>query len=138
MNIYTLLVFVISRGLAKNTVPKNTVTNSITMAKITFFIQCTVEYGLTSEPSKIWMTALEWYMDHPCKVWFGNPTRVWSTATYLGYSFVLVSGIVSHIVYTKVTLSFGRVIGQDSVYVIFPLTSNLYFYFYEIKLFYFI
>ena len=108
---------------------KNTVTNSTTLAKITFFIQCTVhvESGITSERSKIWMAAVEWYMDHPCKVWFGNPTQVWSTATYPGYSFVLVSDIVSRIVYTKVTLSFGRAIGQDSVYVIVSLTSNLHF-----------
>ena len=78
----------------------NTVTNSNTLANITFFIQCTVGSGITSELSKIWMAAVEWYMDHPCKVWFGNPTQVWSTATYLGYSFILVSDIVSRIVYT--------------------------------------
>ena len=60
---------------------KNRVTNSITLAKIT----CTVGSGITSERSKIWMAAVEWYMDHPCKsvVWESNSSLVYSHLPWL-------------------------------------------------------
>ena len=55
------------------------------MAKITFFIQCTVEYGLTSEPSKIWMAAVEWYMGSSLQsvVWESNSSLVYSHLPWL-------------------------------------------------------
>ena len=26
----------------------------------------------------IWVIAVKWHMDHPCKVWYGYPSQVWS------------------------------------------------------------
>lgn len=44
---------------------------------------------------------------------------------YPGLSFIFVHNITSHVVYTKRSVTFGRVIGNDSVYVIVSLTSNI-------------
>ena len=64
---------------------------------------------------------MSWFMPHQCLVWFGKPTQVWSTVTFPGYSFVPVSHIKSHVLYTQAEVDFGRVLGHDTVNVVVPL-----------------
>lgn len=94
---------------------------NIFLAEIQFFIQCTT---LSNSGHKyIWVAAISWFMEHHCKVWFGNPCQVWSITTYPGYSFIPLSDIVSRVVYTKSTVDFGRVIGTETVFVVVPLNN---------------
>ena len=44
-----------------------------------------------------------------------------ATALYPGYCFIPVARIRSRVVYTKDNVNFGRIIGLDTVYIIFPL-----------------
>ena len=76
------------------------------LVEIKFFLECFVSQG-SSNHSSHWVAAVNWFMDHPCKVWYGNPAQVWSTAQFPGYSYILVSDIVSRVVYTKSLCDFG-------------------------------
>lgn len=59
---------------------KNSTTNSVCLAEIVFFLHCTAISNTTNSHTRRWVAAVKWYMDHPCRVWFGNPVQVWSTA----------------------------------------------------------
>lgn len=58
------------------------------------------------------VAAVSWHEAHPCHVWFGRPTQVWSNST-VGYCFIPVRNIKSRVIYCKTTINFGR-IGVDS------------------------
>ena len=90
------------------------------LVEIIFFLECIVCQGNNS----LWVAAVHWFMDHQCKVWYGNPTQVWATSHFTGYSYILVSDIVSRVVYAKCSCDFGRFIGTDNVYVVVPLASR--------------
>ena len=97
----------------------------VALAEILFFIQCTAHLNENNKNTQLWVAAVSWFMDHPCKHWFGNPVQVWSSASYPDVSFIPVTNIVSRVVYSKVLYTFGQVIGSDSVYVVVPLVSSL-------------
>ena len=90
------------------------------MAKVRFFAKCNArnDYG---EKLTFQVAAVSWYMSHPCHVWFGKPMQLWATTLYPGYSSIPVSKIKSRVAYSKTSVNFGRMIGDDSVYVIVSL-----------------
>ena len=71
----------------------------------------------------VWIACVKWFMEHPCKVWYGNPVQVW-TITASGPFFIPVENIKSRVVYSKCTRDFGRILFNDTVYVIVPLMIN--------------
>ena len=91
----------------------------VCLAEVLFFVRCTV--FTNEEHSYKWVAAVAWFIEHPCKVWFGSPCQVWSSATWPGFSFVSVQDIVSRVVHTKSTVNFGRFIGNQTVLVVVPL-----------------
>lgn len=93
------------------------------LAEIIYFLECVVvpKTGNNTLHNTHWVAAVHWFMDHPCKVWYGDPTQVWSTSHFPGHSYILVSDIITRIVYTKYACNFGRFIGTNTVYVIVPL-----------------
>ena len=69
--------------LARN--PSN---NSICLAEIVFFLHCTTISNDTNGRTTKWIDAVKWFMDHPCRVWFGNPTQVYVTLVIALYLFI--------------------------------------------------
>ena len=70
----------------------------------------------------MWFAAIRTLMEHPCKVWYGNPVEVWSCVPSNPYiSFVPIPSILSRVVYTKTKVDFGRVFCEDNVFVVTPL-----------------
>ena len=93
--------------------------DDICLCEVKYFVRCTVKKG--EEHTYVWMAAVSWFMNHQCKVWFGSPCQVWSSATtHPSYSFVLIEDIVSRVLYTKSNVNFGRFIGSETVVVVVP------------------
>ena len=86
-----------------------------------FFLECTVVTRVEREYYKKWFAVVSLF-DHPLfKVWYGYPTKVWSTVSFDNYGIIPLSNIKCRVVYTKALVNFGCVIGQDLVYIISPL-----------------
>lgn len=56
----------------------------IALAKVHFF----AKYNADGEKHTLSCAAVSWYMPHPCHVWFGQPTQVWTVTSSPGYSFI--------------------------------------------------
>ena len=56
----------------------------------------------TLPPQNLWVAAVKVFMDHQCKVWYGNPVQVWCTVpTTPGLRYIPVSAIISRVVFKK-------------------------------------
>lgn len=94
------------------------------LSEIHYFAECTAKNG--SSVSTVWIVAIQTYMEHPYKPWFGSPVQVWTITpiTPTSISFVPISAIKCRVVYSKSKVDFGRTIGEEIVYVVVPLESN--------------
>lgn len=108
------------------------IANTPTLCEIQYFAKCKLvpvaptQCGnhVTLKPQTLWVAAVKVFLDHQCKVWYGNPVQVWCTVpTTPGLKYVPVSAITSRVVFTKATVNFGTIIGEDTVYIITPLHS---------------
>ena len=113
-----------SRHSQSSIVLANRTNSEVGLAQILFFAECVAISKVDGHHTKLWVAAVSWFMDHPCKVWYGNPVQVWSAATFPGFSFIPVTNIISRVVYTKSVCNFGQLISRDNVYVIVPLVSK--------------
>ena len=101
--------------------PPNTA--DLGVAEIQFFFWCDV---LTGDDMRTFaFVALCFYDPHKFKPWFGFPTEVWSAVTSPDISFVPLDKVKSRVAYSKQTFYFGRVIGEDSVMIVSPLSTPL-------------
>ena len=92
------------------------------LSKIRFFVGAVAVSKVDhTKTHSMWCAAVSWFMEHQCKVWFGSPAQVWSTATYPGYSYIPVPDIKS---YSKSVVYFSRLIGTATVYIITPLDAQ--------------
>ena len=96
------------------------------LAEIIYFLECVVVPEVPCSNSRPhtcthWIVAVRWFMDHPCRVWYGDPTQVWSISQFPGHSYIFVSDIISRVVYSKYLCDFGRFVGTNIVFVIIPL-----------------
>lgn len=97
----------------------------VELAEIQYFSECVVKLGDHSQAKSFWVACVNyWYLEHPCKVWYGNPVEVWSTVPSPVISFIPVKNILSRLVYAKCTRDFGRMLVNDTVFVVTPLISN--------------
>ena len=89
------------------------------LASILFFAKCFAVNSSDSKQVSLWVAAVSWYDHHPCKLWFGKPTEVWSTTNVTDpMSFILIN---SRVVYVKTDVDFGSILGSSLVYLIVPL-----------------
>ena len=80
-----------------------------------------------TESRSFWFAAVPLFLDHPCRVWFGSPTEVWSRVT--SRDILPLSYILCRIAYASTSVNFGRVIGEDTVLVVVPLSNDMTFSF---------
>ena len=100
--------------------------SKVELAEILYFVKCTASLSNSASDysvSSLWFASIQTYLEHPCKVWFGNPVQVWTTVGSPETHLIPVTSITSRLVYTKCRIDFGR-IKNDLVYVIVPLISN--------------
>ena len=93
---------------------------SVTLAEIQYFASCNVVSADNGHTEIVWIACIKWFMEHQCRVWFGQPTQVWSSACYPGNFFIPITDIVSRVVYSHHLVNFGRFIGEEKVYIITP------------------
>ena len=92
-----------------------------------YFLKCQVVKHTNTGPSTkiIWFAAIQLLMEHPCKVWFGSPVQVWGTTPQtFDITFIPITSIEHRVVYAKTKFNFGRLVGDDSVYIIVPIENN--------------
>ena len=56
----------------------------------------------------VWIAAIQTYMEHTCKSWFGSPVQIWT--------FIPLSAIKSRVAYSRSKVDFGGIIGYETVY----------------------
>ena len=79
---------------------KKLTSSEITLAELYYFTECTFTVvGPTNDCHCLCVAALKWYMDHPCRVWYGHPTQVWSCTQCTELDFIPVSYTTTHCVY---------------------------------------
>ncbi len=76
-------------------------------------IQYFAEYKATNFSTQ-WIVAVNTFVQHSCKVWFGNPAEVW-TITPNSMTFIPINAIRSRVVYSKSKVDFGSRIGEEMV-----------------------
>lgn len=94
--------------------------SSTNIAEVQYFASCTIVSAGNGHKQTVWVASVHWYMEHQCRVWFGQPTQVWSGVCYPGNFLILISNNVSRVVYAHHLVSFGWVIGEEKVYIIVP------------------
>lgn len=89
------------------------------LCEIQYYARCVVKYQ--RKTSFIWLSAVSFFPEHQCNVWFGCPTEVWGGVTDMDINFVPVSSIQHRVAFAKSSVDFGQVIGTDNVVVASPL-----------------
>lgn len=99
-------------------------TQTASLCEIQYFAECRLTQP-SGESQSFWVAAIQIFMAHPCKMWYGDPVQVWSTVpNSIDIQYVPVSSIASRVVFSKTKVDFGRNIGEDNVYVVIPLKSK--------------
>ena len=117
-----------SRYSKSNHIFANRQGTGISLAEVMYFSECHCQVLVSdSEPifKKVWVIAVKWHMDHPCKVWYGYPSQVWSCVQHSELDFIPMTSFRSRAVFTKATVSFGSLCGCAPVIVATPL-ENVY------------
>lgn len=70
---------------------------------------------------RYWLVYGRSYMEHPCKVWFGHPTQVWTAVLSPDFNFFMLSEISNRVVFVETKFKFGRAIGEDTVLIVTPI-----------------
>lgn len=94
------------------------------LALVHHFAQCVIHHSQSSCTEMFWLAAVSFFFEHPCKVWVGYPVEVWSTATKPDICYIPITKIESRVVYTKKSVDFGRIHGNQTVFVVVPIMSN--------------
>ncbi len=95
--------------------------DAVCLAQVNYFGSFTiVNTESQAEKSIQWLANVSWFEQHPCRLWYGTPTQVWST-TLSGSEFIPVDYIKDLSVYVKASVNFGQYIGTDSVYIATPI-----------------
>lgn len=71
--------------------------------------------------STIWLAHINYFLEHPCRVWYGYPTEVWSKFESSESVFIPLFHVHSRVAYVSTNVNFGRIIGINSVYVVVPV-----------------
>lgn len=96
--------------------------DSLSLARIDFYAECSILLNACeSNPQRTsWLAAVSWFMEHPCRMWYGVPVQVWCTTVH-SFQFIPINLIKCRVVYVKATVDFGRRIGTDTVYIVTPI-----------------
>ena len=87
----------------------------VQIANIDMFLKCSYVVEGKATTSTIWLAH---FLEHPCRVWYGYPTEVWSKFESSESVFIHVH---SRVAYVSANVNFGRMIGINSVYVVVPV-----------------
>ena len=83
-------------------------TATVSLAEIHYFAECTFQPNVFSpECQKVWIVALKWHMEHPCRVWYGHPAQVRSCTQCTEVHYVPVKYIKERCVFVKTMVNFG-------------------------------
>ena len=95
------------------------------LAMIEYFAKVNVRDNQCSNESisTVWVACVTFYMEHPCKSWFGGPMQVWSKSTSFDCHFINLSSIKSRVAYCETDVDFGGMVGQQNVLIVSVLSN---------------
>ena len=70
----------------------------------------------------LWLTKVNFFLEHSCKVWYGYPTEIWWKFESSESSFIPLFDMQSRVAYVSTKVNFGHVMGTDSVNVVVPIS----------------
>ena len=91
-----------------------------TLAEIQYFFWCDVSSSSHDVAKPYCFVAVNYYMQHPARVWFGSPTQVWSAVVHTETKFLPITCIKSRVSYSVQRYDFGQLIGVDKVIIATP------------------
>lgn len=94
------------------------------LARIQNYLQCNFCTEVDSKLHSVWIAAVSYFYEHPCRSWFGFPVEVWSTETTPDIDLIPISYIKSRVVYAESSFNFGSVHGTQKVLVVSPILSK--------------
>lgn len=71
----------------------------------------------------MWTACVQFFEEHQCKVWFGGPTEVLTRITSPDVFYIPLYDIKTRVAYCETSVDFGRVIGEEVVYVVSFLSN---------------
>ena len=97
--------------------------NKLCLARIEHFSKLDIKNNQHDCILSIWTACVSFFDEHPCKVWFGGPTQVWTRSVTPDHHYIKLSSIKCRVAYCETKVDFGRRIGQETVFVV-SLLSN--------------
>ena len=95
----------------------------LNLAKIEHFAKLDIKDNSKNLTISVWTACARFYAEHPCKLWFGGPTQVWTKTSSFDAYYIPLHFIKTRVAYSETVVDFGRIIGKESVYVV-SLLSN--------------
>ena len=92
--------------------------HQVVLAEVQYFLEVTVK---DNDHQNLWVACVNTFMEHPCRVWFGNPVQVWTSTISSSFHLIPVNRIRSRVAYVKCKHDFGRVLVNDNVFVVVPI-----------------
>ena len=96
--------------------------NQLYLARIEHFATMDIRDNSKANTISIWTACVHFFDEHPCKVWFGGPTQVWTRTTPDAF-YIPLDHIKTRVAYCETLVDFGRIIGKEVVYIV-SLLSN--------------
>ena len=98
----------------------------VSLAQVLYFSEVNYQSSdslSASEPifKMMWVVAVKWFMDHPCKAWYGYPTQVWSFVQQADIDYIPLSSFRARAIYAKATVNFGPLNGCIPVIIATPV-----------------
>lgn len=59
----------------------------VALAEIQYFMECiAIPDNDHIQGVSLWIACVNWFLEHPCKVWYGNPVQVWTFSWFFSHS----------------------------------------------------
>ena len=87
-------------------------------AKIEYFAKLDIKDNCKASTISVWTACVSFYDEHPCKVWYGGLTQVWTRTSSFDVFYIPLLFIKTRVAYSEAVVDFGRIIGKQTVYVV--------------------
>ena len=97
--------------------------DQLNFARIECFAKLDIKDNRNTSTISVWTACVRFYEEHPCKLWYGGPTQIWTRTTSLDVFYIPLHFIKNRVAYSETSVNFGRIIGTETVYIV-SLLSN--------------
>ena len=97
--------------------------DQLNFARIECFAKLDIKDNRNTSTISVWTACVRFYEEHPCKLWYGGPTQIWTRTTSLDVFYIPLHFIKNRVAYSETSVNFGRIIGTETVYIVSLLSK---------------